>query len=99
MAASKTHLQHTLNCLDGPRGEGFNAAPGNPCQGQGNGILNDLRAAVSAGARGAEAAQRFANIALQLSLQVLKMTDVNEAQPYAIVIARNLQSALDALGQ
>jgi len=99
ISGTQTHIQHVINCLEGDKGPNFRAAAGYPCQGQGNGILNDLRTAVSAGARGSEASLRFANIALQLSLQVLKMTDVNEAQPYAIVVARNLQSALDALGQ
>lgn len=35
------HLQHALNCLVGPSGDGFNAAPGNPCNGKGNGAIND----------------------------------------------------------
>ena len=26
-----THLHHVLNCLVGPGGDGFDAAPGNPC--------------------------------------------------------------------
>jgi len=36
------HLHHVVNCLVGPHGKGFDAAAGNPCQGQGNGALNDL---------------------------------------------------------
>ena len=39
------HLHHALNCLVGPQGKGFDAAAGNPCQGQGNGYLPDLKAA------------------------------------------------------
>lgn len=35
------HLQHALNCLVGPTGDGFNAAPGNPCSGKGNGAIAD----------------------------------------------------------
>ncbi len=53
VAASKTHLQHTLNCLEGAQGQNFNAAPGDVCRGQGNGIIPDLRAAEAAGVRGA----------------------------------------------
>lgn len=36
------HLHHVVNCLVGPNGEGFYPAAGNPCQGEGNGALNDL---------------------------------------------------------
>ncbi len=39
-----THLHHTLNCLVGPADPRFDAAPGNPCKGQGNGFLPDLKA-------------------------------------------------------
>lgn len=35
------HLQHAVNCLVGPSGDGFNAAPGNPCKGKGNGAITD----------------------------------------------------------
>ena len=38
------HLHHALNCLVGPQGKGFDAAAGNPCQGQGAGYLPDLKA-------------------------------------------------------
>jgi hypothetical protein len=35
------HMQHALNCLVGPKGDGFNAGPGNPCASQGNGAIPD----------------------------------------------------------
>ena len=35
------HIQHTLNCLEGKAGADFNAAPGNPCDEQGNGAIPD----------------------------------------------------------
>jgi len=35
------HIQHTLNCLEGKAGADFNAAPGNPCDDQGNGAIPD----------------------------------------------------------
>lgn len=41
----RTHLGHALNCLEGTKGKNFNAAWGNVCQGQGNGILVDLASA------------------------------------------------------
>lgn len=35
------HLHHTVNCLVGPNGQGFDANPGNPCQKLGNGAIPD----------------------------------------------------------
>jgi len=97
IAGTQLHLRHVINCLEGDKGPNFNQAAGYPCQGQGNGILNDLRAAVAAGAAGSEQALRFADVALKLSLQAVVMTDVNAAQPWAAVISRQLTSARDAL--
>lgn len=38
LATVRRHLHHTLNCLVGPEGEGFDAAPGNPCAAAGGAI-------------------------------------------------------------
>lgn len=35
------HLHHTINCLVGPHGRGFDAAAGNPCKSMGAGALQD----------------------------------------------------------
>jgi len=43
VASVKVHLQHVVNCIEGPKGAMFNMGGGNPCQGQGNGILADMR--------------------------------------------------------
>src|SRR4051794_12294662 len=42
-SGAKPHLQHVLNCLVGPGGEGYNAAPPSmdPCASSGKGALND----------------------------------------------------------
>ena len=37
----KTHLQHVLNCLEGPKGADFVASMGNPCGTQGDGAIPD----------------------------------------------------------
>jgi hypothetical protein len=34
-----THMKHVVNCLVGPSGKGFDAAAGNPCNGQGQGAI------------------------------------------------------------
>jgi hypothetical protein len=36
-----THLHHTLNCLVGPGGTGFDAKQINPCAGSGSGAIPD----------------------------------------------------------
>lgn len=41
----RQHLGHALNCIEGPGGKNFNRVWGHVCQGQGNGILRDLRSA------------------------------------------------------
>jgi len=38
IAGAHRHLHHTLNCLIGPDGEGFDAAAGNPCNDAGGAI-------------------------------------------------------------
>jgi len=98
MTGVQLHLQHTINCLEGPAGMHFKAAAGYPCQGQGNGIVPDLRAAAAAGVPGANAAPKHAMTAWNLALQAQSMKDVNEAQPWVKVEARYLQMASDALG-
>jgi hypothetical protein len=40
------HLRHVLNCLIGPSDKRFDKAAGDPCQGQGNGILPDIKASM-----------------------------------------------------
>lgn len=40
----RSHLQHVLNCLEGPKGADFVAALGNPCGSQGEGAIPDSAA-------------------------------------------------------
>lgn len=40
-----SHLHHTLNCLVGPGGTGFDAAEVNPCKNNGNGAIPDTKKA------------------------------------------------------
>lgn len=35
------HLHHVINCLVGKDGDGYDATAGDPCQGMGNGAIND----------------------------------------------------------
>ena len=43
------HLHHTVNCLVGPKGQGFDAKEANPCQGLGNGAIPDTTDAAMKG--------------------------------------------------
>ena len=40
-----SHLQHVVNCIEGAVGPGFEGGAGNPCQGQGNGMIVDAKKA------------------------------------------------------
>ncbi len=39
-----THLRHVVNCLVGESDPMYDKAAGNPCQGQGKGIMPDIKA-------------------------------------------------------
>jgi hypothetical protein len=39
----KSHLQHVINCLEGPKGADFVPALGNPCGSQGEGAIPDAK--------------------------------------------------------
>lgn len=40
----RSHLQHVINCLEGPKGADFVAALGNPCGSEGSGAIPDSAA-------------------------------------------------------
>jgi phosphatidate phosphatase APP1 len=39
--STQTHLHHAINCLVGPKGQGFDDKEANPCKDQGNGAISD----------------------------------------------------------
>ena len=98
VAGAKLHLQHVINCLEGPNGTNFKAAVGYPCDGQGRGIIPDLKDARAAKVPGADKALNQATIAWTLATQGLAKTDVNEVQPWAKVVSNYLKASLAALG-
>jgi hypothetical protein len=64
LKTAQTHLHHTVNCLVGPKGSGFDAKQLNPCKGQGAGAIpdtsdaakkKDLQAALAAAKAGLKA--------------------------------------------
>lgn len=40
------HLHHVVNCIVGSKDAMYNASAGNPCQGQGNGVLADIQSSI-----------------------------------------------------
>ena len=93
LAGVQLHLHHVLNCLEGPSGADFSAQAGDPCEGQGNGIIPDLQVAAQHDLPGANAALEEAQACQALARQALSSNDLNEAQPYALVVSRHLQTA------
>ncbi len=43
------HLHHVVNCIVGSKDKMYDASAGNPCQGQGNGILADIQSGMGKG--------------------------------------------------
>jgi hypothetical protein len=41
LKGTHTHLHHAINCLVGPKGQGFDEKEANPCKDQGNGAISE----------------------------------------------------------
>ncbi len=85
------HLHHVLNCAVGPQGQGFDAAAGNPCQGQGNGFLPDLKAA-----KGEDAQYYQAWWVAQIAAQAIASNNLGEAKAGAQIVSLVLEDAMKA---
>jgi len=80
------HLGHALNCIEGAKGRNFNAAWGHPCQGQGDGLLQDLRAD-----RAGAAWMLVAEAADQLAVAGIKSRDLAQKKNAARGVAELLR--------
>lgn len=85
----REHLGHVVLCIEGPRGMNVNAAWENPCQGQGNGVLNDLG---SAGASWSLVAQTAGNLAVR----ALRSSDLDEMKIAASGVAALMKLIAEA---
>ncbi len=85
------HLHHALNCLVGPQDKLFDGAAGNPCQGQGNGYLPDMKAA-----KNENASYYYAYWAKQVAEQAVTSNNLAEARAGANVVALALENAAKA---
>ncbi len=94
IAEVEQHLHHVVNCLEGDNGKNYNKDAGNPCMGQGTGILPDLKASGMAGAH----ASPYAEVADQVALWGIQQTmnkDIGRAHAAAAVAKDALQLATD----
>ncbi|MDE2090763.1 MAG: hypothetical protein KGJ08_02525 [Gammaproteobacteria bacterium] len=82
-ATAIMHFHHVINCLVGPKGKQFDADAGNPCNGMGNGALNDI----------GQKSMQHAKLehALALLEQALHAKDLEATQRYAARISEELK--------
>ncbi|MGH2376627.1 MAG: hypothetical protein ACRDIC_24615 [bacterium] len=85
-----THLQHVVNCLEGPTGPGFEGGAGNPCQGQGAGLIADSK---KGGAKYASAVP-WMEAADKVAQQGLKAKNADTAKAYG----QATQTILEVIG-
>lgn len=82
------HLHHVVNCLVGAKGLGYDASAGDPCQGMGNGALND-------------SADQTLRVKLQTALdeanRALKDMSYDSAKKAAASVAESLKAAVQPL--
>ncbi len=78
-----THLHHTLNCLVGPKGTGFDASELNPCAKSGDGAIPDT----------ADAAQKRALQAVVAKAESgIKEDDLASSQHIAVEVSTMLKA-------
>ncbi|HVC29345.1 MAG TPA: hypothetical protein VNF48_07320 [Gammaproteobacteria bacterium] len=83
-ATAIMHFHHVINCLVGTKSKQFDADAGNPCNGMGNGALNDV----------AQKSKEHAKLqhALALAEQALHADKLETTQNYAARISGELKS-------
>jgi hypothetical protein len=81
------HLHHVLNCLVGPGAKMYDQAAGDPCQGQGKGILPDIKASM-----GEDQEYQVAWWLAHMADQALTMGNLAQAKAAAHIIRVQLAS-------
>lgn len=92
MAGAVSHLGHALNCIEGTKGKNFNASWGHVCQGQGDGILTDIR-----GERNAASLMLVLEAANDLAVAGVKSTSLPAVQNAARGVGALLQIVADGM--
>ena len=80
-----THLHHVVNCIVGEGDPLFDKAAGNPCQGQGKGIMPDIKAKM-----GEDQAYQVAWWLAHMGSDALKMGNLAQAKAAAHIIGTQL---------
>jgi len=88
LKTAHAHLQHVINCLVGPSGEGYDAKEANPCQGMGQGAIVDAKS--DSGMGDSHAARLQA--AVDQAEHGLKTTTLSDAQADAQKVVSSLQT-------
>lgn len=83
---TRLHLHHVINCLVGPGSSDFDAASGNPCNGQGNGALNAMNLSMQE--------KQTLQQALALAKQGTESNDQKAAQAKAQAVKALLQGSM-----
>jgi hypothetical protein len=81
------HLHHVLNCLVGPADKMYDKTAGDPCQGQGKGILPDIK-----GAMGEDQEYQVAWWLAHIADQALGMGNLAQERAAAHIIRIQLTS-------
>ncbi len=92
--AMKAHLHHVINCIEGPLGKNFDSSELNPCKGQGNGIIPDLKA----GGAPATSALGHVQEADNIAVSSLGVSDINTLRSNINEVVKHLEEAKAALG-
>jgi len=79
------HLHHVINCLVGPGDKMFDKAAGNPCQGQGKGIMPDIKAKM-----GTDQEYQVAWWLAHIADQAISMGNLQQAKAAAHIIGVQL---------
>jgi hypothetical protein len=81
------HLHHVINCIVGPGDPMFSKTAGNPCQGQGKGIMPDIKSAM-----GQDQEYQVAWWLAHMADQAIKMGNLAQAKAAAHIIKTQLTS-------
>ena len=79
------HLHHVINCLVGSGDPMFDGAAGNPCQGQGKGIMPDIKASM-----GEDQEYQVAWWLAHVADQAIKMGNLQQAKAAGHIIGVQL---------
>lgn len=84
LKTSHMHLHHAINCLSGPKGQGFDMQAADPCKDMGHGAIVD--------AKGDARAEATLKHALQQAEQGLMTTRLSASQADAQQVMTTLQA-------